>query len=397
METLNDANRRLSPALLKAELPLDAPTRKSVASARASVQAVLSSPLRDDRLLVVVGPCSIHDSASAIDYAERLARLSARLRRDLVVVMRVYVEKPRTTVGWKGLVHDPTLLQEQEEDREHQQPPQLGRGLRAARAVMRRVAELGLPVATELLSPLAAPFLDDAVALGVVGARTTESQTHRELASDVPFPVGFKNGTDGGVGAALDAVVAAARPHAVLAADAEGRLEQRRTAGNPATFVVLRGGRAGPNFAPEHVRAAEQAVRARGRDARLVVDCSHGNSAKDYRNQARVAASVGEQIARGSAIAGVMIESHINAGRQDIPANGLAGLRYGVSVTDGCVGWEETEEMLEKLAAAVRARRGASLRMAVAAAHNSQSLPSFEVLAESPVAAQGAHGIPVRS
>lgn len=221
--------------------------------------------------------------------------------------MRVYVEKPRTTVGWKGLVHDPELTQSPRSAR-------LDRGLHASRSVMARVAALGLPVATEVLSPLVVPFVDDVVSLGVVGARTTESQTHRELASDVPFPVGFKNGTDGGLAVALDAIEAAGTPHTLLAVDEHGALVQRLSAGNDATFVVLRGGKSGPNYGPEHVRRAEAAMRQAGRRPALVVDASHGNSNKDYRNQAKVAASVGEQVAAGAEIAGIMIESNIHAG-----------------------------------------------------------------------------------
>ncbi|ROV97533.1 hypothetical protein VSDG_04523 [Cytospora chrysosperma] len=340
---------KLSPGSLKTELPLDDQTLASVASSRATIKHILSSPETDDRLLVIVGPCSIHDTGVALDYAERLSALSSRLRGDLVVIMRVYVEKPRTTVGWKGLVHDPDLTQAQASC--------LDRGLHVSRSVMARVAALGLPVATEMLSPLVVPFVDDVVSLGVIGARTTESQTHRELASDVPFPVGFKNGTDGGLAVALDAIQAAGSPHTLLAVDEHGSLVQRLSAGNENTFVVLRGGKSGPNYGPEHVRQAEAAMRKAGRRPALVVDASHGNSNKDYRNQAKVAASVGEQIVAGAEIAGIMIESNIQAGRQDIPECGMAGLEYGVSVTDGCVGWQETQDVLENLAAAVRARR----------------------------------------
>lgn len=311
-----------------------------------------------------------------MEYATRLSALAARLQKDLVVIMRVYIEKPRTTVGWKGYVHDPDLTQSVASQA-------LDRGLYASRKIMLSVASLGLPVATEMLSPLIVPFLDDLVSLGVIGARTTESQTHRELASDVAFPVGFKNGTDGGLRVAFDAIKAAARPHSLLGVNDGGSLLQRVSTGNKNTFVVLRGGKDGPNYSPEHV----QKTRAQMMDAALppaiMVDCSHGNSNKDYRNQAIVARSVGDQILAGAEITGVMIESNINggesftesqrracprqlrtktdqaqiAGRQDIPIDGKECLKYGVSVTDGCVSWEETEDILEKLAAAVRGRR----------------------------------------
>lgn len=230
--------------------------------------------------------------------------------------MRVYVEKPRTTIGWKGLVHDPDLTQSQ--------ASRLDKGLHASRSIMASVASLGLPVATEMLSPLVVPFVDDVVSLGVVGARTTESQTHRELASDVPFPVGFKNGTDGGLGVALDAMRAAATPHTLLGVDEHGALVQRLSASNQDTFIVLRGGKSGPNYGPEHVRRAEAAMKQAGRRPVLVVDASHGNSNKDYRNQAKVAACVGEQIAAGAEIAGIMIESNIQAGEcPDAETHGL--------------------------------------------------------------------------
>lgn len=307
--------------LIKTRLPKARPTNQhisqdsktlaTISRSRQAVANIISSTNTDDRLLVVVGPCSIHDTDAAYEYAQRLAALSSRLEHDLLVVMRVYVEKPRTTVGWKGLVHDPDMAQL---GPQAESCGSIARGLSASRNIMGRVASLGLPVATELLSPLVVPFVDDLLALGVIGARTTESQTHRELSSEVPFPVGFKNGTDGSLGVALDAMRAAAAPHTLLGIDGRGALVERRTPGNPDTFVVLRGGKAGPNFAAEHVRRAEDAITGIGRRPAVVVDCSHGNSNKDYRNQAKVAACVGEQIADGSNISGVMIESNIRAG-----------------------------------------------------------------------------------
>ncbi|KAK4143698.1 uncharacterized protein C8A04DRAFT_28691 [Dichotomopilus funicola] len=343
------SSTRLAPATAKAAQVLTPEAARHVEQHRRDIQHALSADGLGERLLVVIGPCSIHDTATAMDYATRLATAAEKHADELLVAMRVYIEKPRTTVGWKGLVHDPDLTQSQDSD--------LQKGLQVSRDIMLRVAELGLPVVTEMLSPLVIPFLDDVLSLGVIGARTTESQTHRELASDVPFPVGFKNGTDGSLGVAIDAIKASERQHTLLSVAEDGGLVQRVSQGNPDTFVVLRGGKAGPNYSPEHVKQAEEAMAKAGRPVRLVVDCSHGNSSKDYRNQGKVAASVAQQFADGAPIAGLMIESNIRPGRQDIPACGLSGLEYGVSVTDGCVGWEETETILEQLANSVKTRR----------------------------------------
>lgn len=279
---------------------------RNVEQHRLAIRKALSPNGLGERLLVIIGPCSIHDTAAAMDYARRLAAAAEKHKRELLVAMRVYIEKPRTTVGWKGLVHDPDLSQSQDSD--------IAKGLRASRDIMVRVAELGLPVVTEMLSPLVIPFLDDVLALGVIGARTTESQTHRELASDVPFAVGFKNGTDGSLGVAIDAIKASERPHTLLGVCPDGGLVQRMSRGNPDTFVVLRGGKHGPNYSPEHVRQAQDAMAKAGKPVRLVVDCSHGNSSKDYRNQGKVSSSVGQQVAAGAPIAGVMIESNIRPG-----------------------------------------------------------------------------------
>lgn len=283
-------------------------TQESISHDRHTIQSILSNVQKDDRILVVVGPCSIHDYEGAMDYATRLSTLSVRLQRDLVVVMRVYIEKPRTTVGWKGLVHDPDLTQAMASQA-------LDRGLYLSRVIMLSVASLGLPVATEMLSPLVMPFLEDAVSLGIIGARTTESQTHRELASDMPFSVGFKNGTDGCLRVAFDAMKAAARPHSLLTVDEHGSLLQHVSVGNKSTFVVLRGGTHGTNYSPEHVEKATSAMVDAALQPAIMVDCSHGNSNKDYRNQAIVAGCVGDQIAAGADIAGVMIESNIHGGQ----------------------------------------------------------------------------------
>ncbi|CAL5868907.1 uncharacterized protein PFLUO_LOCUS3134 [Penicillium psychrofluorescens] len=349
--------QRLSPLSLKQTLPLNDAVARSVDQGRDAIQRALQTTIPTTRtsmpphpgLLVIVGPCSVHDPAAALEYARHLAAAAERYRGELLIAMRVYIEKPRTTVGWKGLVHHPDLAQGAASD--------LNRGLFASRQIMLQVAELGLPVVTEVLSPLVLPFVQDVLACGVIGARTTESQPHRELVSDVPMPMGFKNGTDGSLGVALDAMKAAAQPHTLVSVDDEGYLVEHFSAGNHNTFTVLRGGKSGPNFSPEHILQAEAAMFQAGQPVRLVVDCSHGNSMKDYRKQPAVAASVAKQVAAGAPIAGVMLESNIYAGRQDIPADGLAGLQYGVSVTDGCISWKETELVLDELAAAVRMRQ----------------------------------------
>lgn len=259
--------------------------------------------------MVIIGPCSIHDPVAALEYASRLAEAAKQHHNELFIVMRVYIEKPRTTVGWKGLIHDPDHAQTL-----GQSSPDLNKGLLASRQIMLNVAKKGLPVATELLHPLLAHFFDDIVSIGVIGARTTESQTHREMTSDMPMPMGFKNGTDGGLKVAIDAMTAASRPHTIVGVDKEGRLEYHLSRGNPDTFTILRGGSQGPNFSHEHVRNAERELLRAGKTASIIVDCSHGNSMKDYRNQSSVAACLADQIVAGASITGVMIESNINEG-----------------------------------------------------------------------------------
>lgn len=265
------------------------------------------------RLIVVVGPCSIHDTDAALDYASLLAAAAKKHHRELLIVMRVYIEKPRSTVGWKGLIHEPDHAQALELSQPGSKP-NLNKGVFASRQIMLNVAQMGLPVATELLNPLLAYFFDDIVSLGVIGARTTESQTHREMASDMPMPMGFKNGTDGGLKVAIDAMKAASQPHTVVGVDEEASLAYHLSSGNKDTFVILRGGTHGPNFSPEHIMEAERELFRAGKKPNLVVDCSHGNSMKDYRNQGTVAACLADQIATGAPITGVMIESNINEG-----------------------------------------------------------------------------------
>ena len=324
-----------SPRDLRAELPAGREALQTVARGREAIRAVLRG--RDDRLFVVVGPCSIHDPDAALDYARRLADVAARVRRRLLVVMRVYFEKPRTTVGWKGLINDPRL------DGSHD----VEAGLRAARGLLVEIARLGLAAATEALDPVTPQYLSDLVSWHAIGARTTESQTHRELASGLSTPVGFKNGTDGGVQIALDAMRSAAAPHRFLGVDPAGRVSVYATRGNRDGHLVLRGGR-GPNYDRASVLYAAEKLKAAGLPHRLMVDCSHGNSDKDFRRQPAVFEACLEQRRRRSPIVGLMVESNLEEGRQDIPAGlrDLSQLRRGVSVTDACLGWADTERLL---------------------------------------------------
>ncbi len=334
----------IAPNELLAELPLGESRAATVRSSRDTVRRILAGD--DDRLLVVVGPCSVHDVDAAVDYAVRLAKTAAELADELYVVMRVYFEKPRSTVGWKGLINDPGL------DGSHD----VHRGLRTARRLLLDVLDLGLPVGCEFLDPNSPQYIADAVSWGAIGARTTESQVHRQLASGLSMPVGFKNGTNGSVKVAVEACRAAHGPHVFFGLDASGRASVVTTTGNPDVHVILRGGSDGPNYQPEHVAAALAAVRQAGMPPTVMVDASHGNSRKDHRRQAVVARELATQIGGGErGIAGVMIESFLLAGRQDLADPGA--LTYGQSVTDACLGWDVTADVLAGLARAVRERR----------------------------------------
>ncbi|WP_243228413.1 3-deoxy-7-phosphoheptulonate synthase [Microbacterium sp. CIAB417] len=337
-----------APAEIAAELPIGEERAALVARTRDEIRAIMSG--EDDRLLVIAGPCSIHDPEAGLEYAGRLTLEAERHRADLLVVMRTYFEKPRTTVGWKGLINDPHL------DGSHD----ISTGLRMARAFLRDVTALGMPCATEFLEPISPQYTADLISWGAIGARTTESQIHRQLASGLSMPIGFKNGTDGGLQVALDAAAAASSPQAFLGIGGDGRASLVTTTGNPDTSVILRGGADGPNYAAEHVRRAAERLEAAGLTPRLIVDASHGNSGKDHMRQAEVARELGRQIADdGRAIAGVMLESNLVAGAQKLDiARGAAGLVRGQSVTDACMGWEATADTLAGLAAASRARRG---------------------------------------
>ncbi len=333
----------IAPQLLLEELPVDAAALATVTRARQAVHRVLHGA--DDRLLAVVGPCSIHDSIAALEYARRLRAAAARHEADLLIVMRVYFEKPRTTVGWKGFINDPRL----------DGSFAINEGLRLARKLLLEINELGVACGTEFLDLLSPQYISDLIAWGAIGARTTESQTHRQLASGLSCPVGFKNGTDGSIKVAVDALRAAAAPHAFMGMTKTGQAAIFETVGNEDCHVILRGGRS-PNYDAASVEAAAKELAAAGLAAHLMIDFSHANASKQYQRQVDVGADVAGQLARGDErIVGVMIESHLGAGRQDLVAG--KPLAHGVSITDPCLGWEDTEKLLATLAEAVRARR----------------------------------------
>ncbi len=328
-------NRPLpSPFELRDRFPLSERAARRIDDVRTRIRTRIEHGIGAP--IAIVGPCSIHCETAALEYAERLAALQLRLGDRVQLVMRVYFEKPRTTVGWKGFLYDPDLNGRSD----------LEAGLRRGRALMVKIAELGVPIATEILDPLTARYFEDCLSWVAIGARTTESQIHRQLASDLDCAVGFKNGTDGSVDVALQAMEAAAQSHSHLAADDEGRIVMRQSAGNTATHVVLRGGRAGPNYSRDAVLRVGEALRTRGRPA-VLVDCSHGNSEKDFRRQPEVAREVIRQMHQEHAdVFGLMLESHLVAGKQSDEGT----LKYGVSVTDGCIDFSTTEALLLEMA-----------------------------------------------
>ncbi|MBG9389152.1 3-deoxy-7-phosphoheptulonate synthase [Caenimonas aquaedulcis] len=336
-----------TPRELLEELPCSDTQAVHIAKARETVRRILRG--EDPRLLVVVGPCSIHEPASAIEYARRLKTLGAQLGDALFPVMRVYFEKPRTRMGWKGLIYDPTLDGEGD----------IGEGLRTARRILLECARLGVPAASEILDLVTPQYYAELLSWGAIGARTVESPLHRQMASALSAPLGFKNATNGSVSVAIDAIHVAAQSHIFPSISLEGRAIVVTTTGNPDAHLVLRGANGGPNYDEASVASAAKALADSGLTPRLLVDCSHGNSSKDYRRQPEVARDVARQLAAGSrTIAGVLLESHLVEGRQDITA-GRAGLTYGQSVTDGCIGWDSTVDVLQALAAAVRQARAA--------------------------------------
>ena len=329
-----------TPREVKQRQPALPTARYTVVEARRQVRDILER--RDHRLLVVIGPCSIHDPEAAFDYAERLTALARRTQDTLFVVMRAYFEKPRTTVGWKGLINDPDI----------DDTFRVDRGIRAARQVLLDIAALGLPLATEALDPITPQYLQDLITWSAIGARTTESQTHRELASGLSSTVGFKNGTDGSLAVAVNALKSAASPHRFLGIDADGRVAVVQTRGNAAAHIVLRGGENGPNYDAVAVARCEQALADAGLGQAIMVDCSHANSNKDHERQRVVADAVADQVVAGNrSIIGLMVESNIGAGNQSPTADELT---YGVSITDACVGWDDTENMLLTLADRLR-------------------------------------------
>ena len=326
----------ISPVGLVEELPLTADVEAVVLEGRRQIQAVLRGD--DSRFLVITGPCSVHDEEAGLEYAHRLKALQDEYSDRMLIVMRVYFEKPRTTVGWKGMIYDPYLNDTFD----------IGEGLRRARRLLLKIGEMGIYTATEFLDPIVPQYLAGLVSWAAIGARTTESQTHRQMASGLSMPVGFKNGTDGDAQIAVDAMLSAQSEHAFLGIDHFGQTCIVHTNGNPYGHLVLRGGKSGPNFGSESIAAAQELLSKADVPSRLLVDCSHGNSNKDYTRQNIALNSIIEQrIAGNGDIIGCMLESNLNAGSQSLSGT-LAELEYGVSVTDACIGWEETEELLRE-------------------------------------------------
>jgi 3-deoxy-7-phosphoheptulonate synthase len=333
----------LSPATLHSELPITETAATLVTDTRNRIRNILQN--EDQRLLVIVGPCSIHDINAAYEYGEKLAVLRKELEDELEIVMRVYFEKPRTTIGWKGLINDPHL------DNSYD----INTGLRLARKILLDLSQLGLPAATELLDPIIPQYIADVISWTAIGARTTESQTHREMASGLSMPIGFKNNTDGSLLAAANAMLAASQPHRFLGINLDGLASIVTTTGNPDGHLVLRGGKQGPNYDTDHVQRAAGQLANLNLNPRVMIDCSHDNSNKDYTQQPLVLENIAEQLAAGSQqIMGVMIESHLVGGKQSIPQD-LNQLTYGQSITDGCVDFATTTTMLYSLARASKA------------------------------------------
>lgn len=331
----------LTPKALKNEFPLSENLRKQIENSRKVISAIIHK--RDPRKLIVIGPCSIHDPHSAIEYGKKLKALADEVSDKLYIVMRVYFEKPRTTVGWKGLINDPNLNGTFDVEK----------GLRVARKLCLDLAELGLPLATEALDPISPQYLADLFSWSAIGARTTESQTHREMASGLSMAVGFKNGTDGNLGVAINAMQAAATGHSFIGINQQGQVTVLATKGNPDGHVILRGGKA-PNFEAPYVAECEQALQKAGLPEAIMIDCSHGNSNKDFRRQPSVAENVLEQIVQGNqSIIGLMIESHLFEGNQS-SEQPFEQMQYGVSITDACIGWETTASLLSHFAEKLR-------------------------------------------
>ncbi|KAF3282714.1 Phospho-2-dehydro-3-deoxyheptonate aldolase amt16 [Orbilia oligospora] len=336
------------PDLLQHEVPQTPASKTTVIQGREEAVQILHGRDPQKRLLVVVGPCSIHDPEAALAYCDRLLKEKEKHKNELLIVMRAYLEKPRTTVGWKGLINDPDI----------DGSFQINKGLRISRDLFVRLTEKGMPIASEMLDTISPQFLADLLSVGAIGARTTESQLHRELASGLSFPVGFKNGTDGSLDIAIDAIGAARGEHHFLSVTKPGVVAIVGTTGNEDCFVILRGGKTGTNYDAKSIATVKERLAKTNTQGNLMVDCSHGNSEKNFRNQPKVANAIAEQLAVGeTAIVGVMIESNINEGNQKVPAEGRSGLKYGVSITDSCLGWDDTVAVLDVLANSVKERR----------------------------------------
>ncbi|MCG6503751.1 3-deoxy-7-phosphoheptulonate synthase AroG [Kingella sp. SNUBH-2017] len=335
---INSLTELLPPIAHLYDLPISEAAAELVVSTRKAIADILHHG--DKRLLVIIGPCSIHDPAAALEYAQKLLPLKKQYEKELLIVMRVYFEKPRTTVGWKGLINDPHL----------DGTFDINFGLRQARQLLLTLNDMGMPASTEFLDMITPQYYADLISWGAIGARTTESQVHRELASGLSCPVGFKNGTDGNLKIAIDAIGAASHPHHFLSVTKTGHSAIVHTNGNPDCHVILRGGKE-PNYSSSHVQAAREQLAKAGLDAKLMIDCSHANSNKDYTRQMIVAQDIADQLKNGEdAIMGVMVESHLVEGRQDKPET------YGQSITDACIGWDTTEALLALLADAQRSR-----------------------------------------
>ncbi|KAI4736145.1 3-deoxy-7-phosphoheptulonate synthase [Aureobasidium sp. EXF-12298] len=338
-----------APDLLQHEIRQSQKSKDTVLKGRNEASDVVQGKDERNRLMVIIGPCSLHDPKAALEYCDRLSVLKEKYENDLVIIMRAYLEKPRTTVGWKGLINDPDL----------DDSFNINRGLRVSRQLYLDLTERGMPIASEMLDTITPQYTADLLSLGAIGARTTESQVHRELASGLSFPVGFKNGTDGTLDVAIDAIGAVKNPHHFLSVTKPGNVAIVGTAGNDDCFVILRGGKKGTNYHPKDIQESKEKLQKIGyTKPRLMVDCSHGNSEKNHKNQPKVAHELATQIAAGEeAIMSVVIESHINEGNQKMPKEGKSGLKYAVSITDACIGWEDTESVLAELADAVQKRR----------------------------------------
>ncbi len=336
LENINVSDHEvlITPDALKAEMPVSETLSTQINNSREIIRKIISK--EDKRFLVVVGPCSIHDPEAAIDYALRLKALSDKLGDKVYIAMRAYFEKPRSTVGWKGLINDPHL----------DDSFKIAKGLRIARKLLLEISEIGLPLATEALDPITPQYLQDLISWSAIGARTTESQTHREMASGLSCAIGFKNGTDGSLEVAINAMQSAVAPHRFLGINPSGQVSIIHTKGNPSVHAVLRGGYNGPNYDEQSIAESEQRLLNQGLNPSIMIDCSHANSHKDHKNQTKVLESIISQIQSGNqSITGIMIESNIGEGNQKISED----LEYGISITDACVGWNETEEMLKNL------------------------------------------------